>query len=31
MIGIFNFTGFKINWLKHKVATTFGRNDAFKC
>lgn len=26
----FNFTDFKINWLKHTVANTFGSTDAFK-
>jgi len=26
----FNFTDFKINWLKHTVANTFGGTDAFK-
>lgn len=26
----FNFTDFKINWLKHKVANTFGSVDVFK-
>ena len=26
----FNFTDFKINWLKHTVANTFGSVDAFK-
>jgi ubiquinone/menaquinone biosynthesis C-methylase UbiE len=26
----FNFTDFKLNWLKHTVANTFGSTDAFK-
>ena len=26
----FNFTDFKVNWLKHTVANTFGSTDAFK-
>lgn len=26
----FNFTDFKINWLSHTVANTFGTTDAFK-
>jgi uncharacterized protein YbaR (Trm112 family)/SAM-dependent methyltransferase len=26
----FNFTDFKINWLQHTVANTFGSTDAFK-
>lgn len=26
----FNFTDFKINWLEHTVANTFGSTDAFK-
>lgn len=26
----FNFTDFKINWLKHTVANTFGSTDVFK-
>ena len=26
----FNFTDFKINWLKHTVANTFGSAEAFK-
>jgi len=26
----FNFTNFKVNWLKHTVANTFGSTDAFK-
>lgn len=26
----FNFTDFKINWLRHTVANTFGSTDAFK-
>lgn len=26
----FNFTDFKINWLKHTVANTFGSTEVFK-
>jgi len=26
----FNFTDFKVNWLTHTVANTFGHTDAFK-
>ena len=26
----FNFTDFKVNWLKHTVTNTFGSTDAFK-
>jgi uncharacterized protein YbaR (Trm112 family) len=26
----FNFTDFKVNWLKHTVANTFGSTDAFQ-